>query len=146
VPAEYFATDHHRELAIVRAGADAYVTTCSGSALLSTEPEFELDAFWHLVGSLKMKIDHVAGASYVIVTRDDDMAHNELPALGFHTVGSGDTRRRYHDEIRTQVRKSGWKYSVYAVGAAALQRGAKPAASAQFAGLSGRPQELHALR
>jgi diadenosine tetraphosphate (Ap4A) HIT family hydrolase len=141
---------------------DAFVTTYSDSALLSTEPEFEIGAFWRLVENFKAKIDQATGASYVIVTRDDEVPHHELPALGFHVIGSGDTKHRYHNaggsgpafvhlflaeqQIRTQVQQNGWKFSLYAVGPAAVPPGAKPAASVQFAGLGGRPQELHALR
>lgn len=113
------------------------VVTFSDSALLFTRPEFRLDVFYTIVGSLKQKLTERLGRVYCIVSRDEEVEHPAMPALGgtvmgsdmkpayFNVAGSGAAWVNLHLADRAIGRRKDWhdKYSLYAVGANSIPPG-----------------------
>jgi hypothetical protein len=64
------------------------VVTFSDSALLFTRPEFDLEVFYEILGSLKQHLSSRAGHVYCVVSRGEEIAHHQLPALGMNSLGS----------------------------------------------------------
>jgi hypothetical protein len=107
------------------------VVTFSDSALVFTTPEFELDAFYKILGGLKQALESRVGKVYSIVSRGEDVGHHALPALGMTSLG-GDMKPHYfnvagtgkawvdlHLADRAIGKKKEWhpKYTLYCVGA-----------------------------
>ncbi len=113
------------------------VVTFSDSALLFTSPEHELAAFYRILGSLKGRLEATVGHVYCIVSRGDEIAHHEIPALGgnligtdnrpnyFNVAGSGAAWVNLHLADKAIGKHREWhaQYSLYCVGAASKPPG-----------------------
>ena len=107
-----------------------YIVTFSDSALLFTRPEFKLDIFYKIAGSLKQKLEKAVAEVYCIISRGDEIAHPALPALGgtvvddhsrpayYNVAGSGEAWVNLHLADRAIAKRKDWhkKFSLYAVG------------------------------
>lgn len=76
-PLEVEASDHLEV-------PDVHVVTFSDAALMWTEPEVKIEAFYDLVASLRTTIETRVGKTYCIVSRGYGTAHHSFPTLGGH--------------------------------------------------------------
>lgn len=114
-----------------------YVVTFSDSALLFTRPEFKLEVFYKIAGSLKQTLERAVGRVYCIISRGEEVAHPAMPALGgtiiddqmkpayFNVAGSGAAWVNLHLADRAIGRRKDWhdRFSLYAVGNAPVPSG-----------------------
>lgn len=113
-----------------RASPDVYVSTFSDSALLYTEEELAIDDFLGIVKHFKQCIERNACNSYVVISKNAEIAQPEMPALGGHLIGSNG-RPRYtslagsgnawinlHRADSALKKRKDWhgQYSIYCVG------------------------------
>jgi len=152
-----YALNHVRVL-----GQNAYqspnpfVVTYSDSALMHMGTEIELDDFYALVLDLKMRIERSAGKCYVIINRDEDIAHHDTPVLGGRLMGSDLMPRYYHiggsgpafvnlycaDEVLRGHKAWHDKYSVYCIGKQSCKSSITPMERTTFKGSEGSEHEL----
>ena len=138
---------------------DLRVRTFSDSAVLTMHPEPSMEDFHRISLSLKATIERRALKCYVLIGHGDMVDAPEMPALGAHLMGS-DMARAYENVIGSGetwvnvylgdhcvAKTKEWhdRFSVYAVGDAAIPRGAKPHDSREFIGHMKRPVKVFAL-
>lgn len=113
-----------------RASPDVYVSTFSDSALLHTGEEIEIDDFLTIVRNFKNCIANNICGSYVIISRNDEIAQPSMPAIGGHLIGSnmvprysrvagsGNAWINLHRADAALHKHNEWhgKYSIYCVG------------------------------
>ncbi|MBI2373300.1 MAG: hypothetical protein HYV07_04820 [Deltaproteobacteria bacterium] len=135
------------------------VRTFSDSAVMTIAPELSIQDFHRIALGLKGAIERRGLKSYVVIGRDEMIGVQDMPALGMHLV-SGDMTRAYENIIGSGPawvnvylgdqcvgRTKEWhdRFSVYAVGDAAVPSRAEVRDQREFRGHEGRAEKIYAL-
>lgn len=133
------------------ASPEIHVSTFSDTALLHTRQELEIADFYRVVKVFKKAIENRACASYVVISRNEEIAQPPMPALGFHALGSdtlplytriagsGEAWVNLHAADKAVQKQKLWhgRYSIYCIGEKSLPDGVTPKDSIDCKGLSG---------